>query len=145
MAKLIKSAEKVSRYEFGEFYVDIVDGADDYEAWITGKRYGVSSLMFGIPKKNQFHGVEYTESKRSFLAMVESNLDFEIAAYINEYYVEYEGEEPRLYALKPGSGIDKQKLGITEADTFTFREFCELAIAHNIPSNGLFNFFREVQ
>jgi len=145
MKYLTKSTEKVSRYEVDDFYVDIIDKDDSYEAWLVGKRYGISSMMFGTAKKNQFHGVEYTETKRNFLKTVESNLDFEIAAYFDEYYVEYEGEEPKIYALDPDSCLDTSKLGITEDDRLTFKEICQLAISLKTGSNLLFQFFEEVE
>lgn len=42
----------ITRYASGKFYVDIVETATMWEAWLGHKRYGVSELMFGIQKKD---------------------------------------------------------------------------------------------
>ena len=40
---------KITRFEVGEFNIDIVESADAYEAWLSHKDYGISSLIFGLP------------------------------------------------------------------------------------------------
>ena len=49
----------ITRFEDGEFWIDIIDSADSREAWISGKNYGISELMFGMPKKKE-NGREIT-------------------------------------------------------------------------------------
>ena len=62
------------------FMVDIVENANEYEAWLYHKDYGVKSLMFGSEKK-QHNG------KADFCDMVEANLINQ--PYINNYMEEY--------------------------------------------------------
>ena len=38
---------KITRYESGDFWVDIIDKPDVYEAWLSHKKMGVSDMMFG--------------------------------------------------------------------------------------------------
>jgi len=147
MPYLMKSFEKVTRFEVydtEEYYVDIIEKYDSFEAWITGKNYGVSALMFGSAKQNYFHDCPYEVTKKEFIKTVESNLRYEIAAYYDEYYADYEGESPKLYALPADTCLDKKKIGVTGNEKLTFKEICKLAIDHGISSNALFPFFREV-
>lgn len=50
-----KVATTTTRYEDGEFYVDIVRIHTKYgliyEAWLSHKEYGVSMLMYSLPSK----------------------------------------------------------------------------------------------
>lgn len=70
-----KTDIEITRYEHGEFWVDIVHEPDGYySAWLTHKDYGVSSMMFGAD-----------EPLDSFITMVEANLD----CYIEDYRKEY--------------------------------------------------------
>lgn len=43
----------ITRYASGEWYIDIVESRDTYEAWLQHRRFGVSELMFGMPKEQQ--------------------------------------------------------------------------------------------
>lgn len=49
--ELKRSKDKVERYEYDGFYVDIVKKENGCtEAWICKKDYGVAELMFGLSK-----------------------------------------------------------------------------------------------
>lgn len=61
-----KSSVKITRYISGKFYVDIVEKADSYEAWIGHNDIGAADLMFGISKDQTNHD--------EFLYIVEANL-----------------------------------------------------------------------
>lgn len=61
---------KITRYKDGEFYIDIVELESTYEAWLSHNSYGISDLMFGVPKTQQ--------SLHEFVELVEINLvDYE--------------------------------------------------------------------
>lgn len=68
---LKKANQKITRYqyesEYGLYYVDIIETEDTYEAWITGERSGLSSLMFGVPKEQN--------QRKEFMNIVEALLD----------------------------------------------------------------------
>ena len=68
-----KTTIKMTRYEHGEYYIDIIETAENYEAWIVGKNIGLESLMFGMPKEQQ--------TCKEFLEIVEANLEDEIIYY----------------------------------------------------------------
>ena len=72
-----KSSVKITRYTSGKFYVDIVEKSNDWEAWIGHNSYGVSDLMFGIPKK----GTDFD----LFMELVLCNLPEYKAIYKDEY------------------------------------------------------------
>ena len=61
-----KSSVKITRYTSGQFCVDIVEGRKMWEAWLTHNCFGVSELMFGIPKADADHDL--------FLEIVKANL-----------------------------------------------------------------------
>lgn len=67
---------KIIRFEHGNFWVDIVELEDWYEAWLQHKDYGISDMMFGLGKEND---LDY------FLEIVEVNLDEYEEGYIEEY------------------------------------------------------------
>lgn len=74
-----KTNQKITRFEDGDFYIDIVESESDFEAWITEKEYGLSALMFGVPRKQaDADDVSFT----SFCELIESNLDDHKANYI---------------------------------------------------------------
>ena len=75
-----KSSVKVTRYTSGKFYVDIVEGRKTWEAWLQHNRYGVSKLMFGIPKCDADYDL--------FLMIVEANLPEYKSAYKFDYLYE---------------------------------------------------------
>ena len=70
-----KTDTKITRYEHGNFYVDIVETENGIEAWLTYMNYGVSDMMFGLIWEQKDH--TYTEEE--LLAIVDANLiDYEI-------------------------------------------------------------------
>ena len=70
-----KTDTKITRYEHGNFYVDIVETENGIEAWLTYMIYGVSDMMFGLIREQKDH--TYTEEE--LLAIVDANLiDYEI-------------------------------------------------------------------
>ena len=81
----MKKLENITftRYEDEEFFIDIHEKPDMYEAWLTRKNYGVSSLMFGVPKVQPVDNSVMTPEE--FLDMVERNLE-EYEAYYDEEY-----------------------------------------------------------
>lgn len=68
---------KIIRFKHGDFFVDIVELDDMYEAWLRHKNYGISDMMFGDPK-------EYGDLNW-FLDLVEANLDEYEEGYMEEY------------------------------------------------------------
>ena len=76
-----KANAKITRYQQGKFYIDIVDNGKGFEAWITGKKYGVSDLMFGMPKKQATEDI----TEEHFLELVEASFSEYAAGYIEEY------------------------------------------------------------
>ncbi len=82
-----KTDIKITRFEDADFWVDVIDAGDNWEAWITHKAYGISSLMFGYPKKQPDCNVDFD----FFCEIVEVNLE----EYEDNYYDDYvvEGEE----------------------------------------------------
>lgn len=143
MYNLYKSAEKITRYEFvngndiGDFYIDIIDKEEWYEAWLVGRKYGVESMMFGGCKKSM--------TKKEFIRTVEANLDYEIALYIDEYYVDCEEEEPRVYEVKRDSVYDLAYYNLKPGKRFTFKEFCKFCINQGENTNALFHVLKEVE
>ena len=76
---------KITRYEDGNFWVDIVEKSDEYEAWISHKEYGISTLAFGLPKTNTLYDIENTNLVHSvFLHIVNANLERYKAIYLEE-------------------------------------------------------------
>lgn len=70
-----KTDTKITRYEHGNFYVDIVETKEGIEAWLTYMNYGVSERMFGLIREQHDH--TYTDDE--LLEIVEANLiDYEI-------------------------------------------------------------------
>ena len=78
--------EKITRYETGNYYVDIIEKEDIFESWLTGKGYGISEMMFGSAKEqHHIDGTRYTVDKKAFCDLVEANLPDYILAYSTEY------------------------------------------------------------
>ena len=72
-----KTSIIITRFEDGNFWIDIIDMGTYFEAWLSHKQYGISSMMFGAEKKNvTFAG---------FLYLVQCNLNDYIGPYIEEY------------------------------------------------------------
>lgn len=68
---------KLTRYEAGDYWIDIVELPNEFESWITHKNYGVSDLMFGCPKQQQ--------TLDSFIDLVRCNLADYIALYKEDH------------------------------------------------------------
>ena len=66
------SRTKITRFKDGEFYIDIVEKANEFEAWVSLNDYGISILMFGVPKQQPMCKPETIET---FRRMVEHHID----------------------------------------------------------------------
>lgn len=80
--KMKKSTDKITRYIVGEYYVDFVEKDDMWEAWLQHKSYGISELMFGLPK-------EQTPKKMDALFIVCNNLP----EYMKQYWKDRKAED----------------------------------------------------
>lgn len=74
-----KTKQKITRFEDGKFYVDIVETGDGFEAWIAEKDSGLSALMFGVPRRQEGMG---DTTFHSFCELVEDNLAEHEANYL---------------------------------------------------------------
>lgn len=45
------TTQKITRYKKGNFFIDIVEGPFDYEAWLSHECYGISMFMIGEDKE----------------------------------------------------------------------------------------------
>lgn len=65
----MKYVEKanITRYEDGDFVIEIEEREDMYEAWLRHREYGVEYSMFGVDKSSVSGIEEFTE-------MVEASL-----------------------------------------------------------------------
>ena len=86
---MIRKDTKIVRLSDGDFYIDIVDAGDFWEAWLAHYECGVMELMCGWPKVQR---PNYTMSGEAeiwdfdrFCKLVEANLNSYEEAYINEY------------------------------------------------------------
>ena len=77
MSKLKRTNTKIIRFEYDDFWVDVVEHEDYYEAWLTKKGYGISDMMFGELK-------EYGDLNHA-LSLFEANIEEYIEGYIDEY------------------------------------------------------------
>ena len=64
--RMKKTNAKITRYEAGAYYIDIVEGASTYEAWLKHRYEGVSQLMFGVSKESTTYD--------DFVKLAEDNL-----------------------------------------------------------------------
>lgn len=69
-----KTNVKITRYESNDLWVDVIETEDNFEAWTTLKDYGVSNLLFGMPK---YQPVNEDVDYDSFVEIVAANLDYE--------------------------------------------------------------------
>ena len=74
------SDTQVTRYEEGNFTIDIVETAKEYEAWLGHDRIGIKSLMFGMLKSE-------VVSYEAFIDTVTANLPWYMNAYKEDYYM----------------------------------------------------------
>lgn len=73
-----KTNIKITRYEYKNFWIDIVDKEDTYEAWIQHKLYGIADEMFGVLK-------EQTKTEEEMIELINANLFNYIHDYVEEY------------------------------------------------------------
>lgn len=76
---------QITRFETECFFIDIVEDEANFEAWLQEKQYGISSLMYGVPKHQVVRNETIDVDFDFFCEMIESDLD----DYIYEYYAEY--------------------------------------------------------
>ena len=75
----------ITRYESGDFYIDITETDNTREAWLRHKDCGISELMFSMEIK-QADGIT---SYGWFLDIVEANLPAYKDSYEKEYIDEF--------------------------------------------------------
>lgn len=84
---LKETSHKVKRYEYDDFYIEIADVGDYWEAWLCRKDMGTFEYMFGWLKVQHPHykpeGEAFTYA--DFLEMVENCLPDYTEDY-NEYH-----------------------------------------------------------
>lgn len=81
-----KTSAKITRFESGKWYVDIIETRTMFEAWLSRKDCGVSDLMFCSAKKQMdSDGNEWEEDSDFFCEMVEVNLPEYKAIYELEH------------------------------------------------------------
>ena len=83
-----KTRTAITRYKICEWFVDIIEDPDTYEAWLTHKGNGISTLMFGAPKKypGKIEGTD-TQEFEDFCDLVEANC----VEYMRDYLAEHMG------------------------------------------------------
>ena len=70
-----KTSAQITRFESGNWYIEITETKAQFEAWIMPKKGGTADFMFGSPKKqHNTDGTEYTQSFDDFCEIVEANL-----------------------------------------------------------------------
>lgn len=69
----------------GDWYIDVIETDDMFEAWIYLGSYGIKSLMWGSPKQQEYG----TVTRKDFLDMVKTNF----ISYANGYIEEFAPEE----------------------------------------------------
>lgn len=47
------SNDKITRYNVGEFYLDVVEKENMWEAWLQHSSYRISAMVFRLPNKGQ--------------------------------------------------------------------------------------------
>lgn len=47
---MVETDIKITRFDNGDFYVDVIEYPESFEAWISHKDYAVSKMMVGIGK-----------------------------------------------------------------------------------------------
>lgn len=78
---LTATNERTTTYTYTDnFKVDILENDTKYEAWIYHEKYGIKSLMFGMPKEQQ--------PLSDFLEIVDGSMEEYIDEYTNDYMQE---------------------------------------------------------
>ena len=65
----------------GDWYIDVIETDDMFEAWIYLGSYGIKSLMWGSPKQQEYG----TVTRKDFLDMVKTNVIYYANGYIEEF------------------------------------------------------------
>lgn len=83
---LEKSDVKITRYGYGNYYVDIVkeftgNGEGYYEAWLGKWDFGISEFMFG-----------FKATRKEFMSFVDADIDHCIEIFEKKYNYESEVE-----------------------------------------------------
>lgn len=87
-----KLETKITRYQYGEYYVDIVSpafcqGYPAIEAWLSRKDIGVAELMFGVDPKDEAEFLEMVECNiEDYIEIYEENLERNERAFEEEYF-----------------------------------------------------------
>ncbi len=81
--KMERTDIKITRYVDGDFWVDVVEATDfdGVEVWLTHKKYGISTMMFGEPYEQMGYRIPYD----FILEIIESNLPEYEQSYIDDY------------------------------------------------------------
>lgn len=77
--------QSITRFIDGEWYIDIVETKSKFEAWIQHKNYGVSDLMFSVPKKQKIGRKIYKTDFEDFYELVNSQDISYMRAYIKAH------------------------------------------------------------
>lgn len=78
---MTKTDIQITRFEDGNYWIDIVDEGENYHAWLFHKDIAEAMFMFGEPKE-QSNGEK--TSFEEFCERVEDNLPEEKLYFINE-------------------------------------------------------------
>lgn len=70
-----QTSQKITRFDCGEFYVDIIESKTWFESWLVHKKEAEAMYMWRSPKKQHtIDGEAYTITFDYFCEMVEANL-----------------------------------------------------------------------
>lgn len=79
---MTKTNIQITRFKDYNYWVDIIDTGENYEAWLSHKDMGIGELMFGVPKvQSDGRTISYDE----FCDMVKINLPEHKKYYSQEY------------------------------------------------------------
>ena len=76
---------QIVRFLKNDFFVDISDLGDSFEAWIHKKDLGIAELMFSMPKKQSYGEITFEH----FCELVDANFDEYAGDYMNRYCEDY--------------------------------------------------------
>lgn len=75
--KRLENVKSIECYAYDkEYYIDIIETSETYEAWLYKRNYGFKTLMFGVPITQQ--------SKEVFIDIVTGNVFEYIPMYCDE-------------------------------------------------------------
>lgn len=84
--EMVETDIKITRFDDGEFWVDIIDMGDYWDSQITMKNYGVTSSMFGWLKHQPVDNSDWDFD--DFLELVIANKDDYESIYEKQYVEE---------------------------------------------------------